>query len=251
MSPPPPRTPPLLEIAVDTLDDALAAAAAGADRLELCTDLASHGLSAGRALLVAVKRQTSTPVAAMVRPRAGDFLAPPDVAAAARRDAASLAGADALVFGFLTPDRHIDVPLTRDLVGIASATGQHTQTVFHRAFDLVPDPLDALDLLASLGVTRVLTSGMSPAAAAHAMALGPPPPVPDALDARLDRLRRLIDHARGRIEIIPCGTVRASNAKRFITATGATQLHSACRENGTARLDRPQLAALVATLMSV
>lgn len=237
---------PIVEIAVDNLPDALAAADAGADRVELCTSLASHGLSASTRLLADFRIASTVGVAAMVRPRSGGFVPSPSDHVLAPRQAESLlaAGADGIVFGFLTPSNTVDVELCGRLVRVAGAA----DTVFHRAFDLIEDPYAALDQLIELGVKRILTAGMSPETAAHALGLPCGPYIPDSIDARLLAIRRYIDRAKGRIEIIPCGGVRAENAPRFLAETGAKQLHSACRVNGAEQMDRDQVRELVAVI---
>jgi copper homeostasis protein len=239
---------PIVEIAVDTLADALAAAEAGADRVELSTELACHGLTASPRTLAEFRMASTLPVAALVRPRAGDFVPSPSDHVLAPRQAEALlaAGADAIVFGFLRPDNSVDTDLCARLVRVAGAA----ETVFHRAFDLVPDPLAAIDQLVDLGVRRILTAGHSPTHAAHVLGLPADPYTPDSLDIRFLALRRYAEHAEGRIEILPCGGVRAENAVRFITETGATQLHSACRAPGGASLDRSQLTELMSAVRS-
>lgn len=240
---------PLIEIAVDSLPDALAAADAGANRLELCTDLASHGVSALPRTLADFRVASMIPVAAMVRPRGGDFVASPSDHFLAPRQTEALlaAGADAIVFGFLTPDRRVDVELCRRMVRTAGGI----PTVFHRAFDLIDHPFDALDQLIDLGVKRVLTAGMSPPTAAHALGLPCGPYIPDSFDGRLLALRRYADRAAGRIEILPCGGVRAENVQRFISEAGASQVHSACRAPGADRVDAQQVRDLVGAVRAM
>src|SRR5688572_5707958 len=156
---------PIVEIAVDNLPDALAAHGAGADRIELCSDLASQGLTASTRVLADFRVASTLPVAVMIRPRAGGFVPSPSDHFLAPRQAEALlaAGADAIVFGFLTPEHSIDLELCARLVKIAGSA----ETVFHRAFDLIENPTDALDQLRDLGVNRILTAGMSPENAAH------------------------------------------------------------------------------------
>jgi copper homeostasis protein len=120
--------------------------------------------------------------------------------------------------------------------------------VFHRAFDLIEQPFDALDQLIDLGVKRILTAGMSPPTATHALGLPCGPYIPDSIDGRLLAMRRYNDRAAGRIEIIPCGGIRAANANRFIAETGAVQIHSACRSPDADHLDANQVRDLVTTV---
>ena len=91
-------------------------------------------------------------------------------------------GADGVVFGILNADGTIDVRRTQAL----RARIGSRQAVFHRAFDVTPDPFRALDQLIELGITRVLTSGQKNAAPQGA-----------------DLIRQLIEHADGRIEVLP------------------------------------------------
>ncbi len=89
---------------------------------------------------------------AMVRPRAGGFCYSEEDFAVMRRDAALLLehGADGIVFGMLHADGSVDTKRCAEMVAIAG----DRQTVFHRAFDVVADPLRAIDELVDLGFTR-------------------------------------------------------------------------------------------------
>lgn len=245
----PPTPPPIVEIAVDNLPDALAAHGAGADRIELCTDLAAQGLSASTRALADFRVASNIPIAAMIRPRAGNFIPSPCDHVLAPRQAQALlaAGADGIVFGFLTPKHTVDVKLCARLVEVAGAA----DTVFHRAFDLIEDPLAAIDQLIQLGVKRILTAGMSPETAAHSLGLPCGPYIPDSFEARLLAIRRYIDRASGRIQIIPCGGIRANNVAQVLADTGATQLHSACRVAGADRLDKTQVRDLITAVKGV
>lgn len=239
----------IIEIAVDSYEDALRAHRAGADRLELCSALETQGLSALPRLVAEIRRASAIPIAAMVRPRVGHFVPSPSDQFLAPRQAESLlaAGADGIVFGFVHPDGSVHRDMTRRMVAI---TGAATPVV-HRSFDLAPDPLRAIDELVDLGVRRILTAGMSPAATAWAMGIAPTdasPPPPDSLETRLARLRSYVERARGRIEILPCGGVRAGNAARFLAETGAAQLHSAARSAGAPGVDAGQVASLTAAV---
>lgn len=205
----------LLEIAVDSVADALAAADAGADRIELCSRLDLDGLTPTPAMIEAVKRATRVPVMAMIRPLPGDFTCDDAELAVMlmQIDQAAAAGADGFVFGVILPGRAIDEPKTRQLVERSG----NKQTVFHRAIDHVANLHDSLDTLIRLGLTRVLTSGGAPIAWS---------------EAGIGTLARLVAQAGTTIEILPGGGVRAGNAQWIIHRTGCTQLHSSCRETG-------------------
>lgn len=227
-----------LEIAVESVSEAVAARNAGANRLELCAALDVGGLTPSISMLGEVVRAAGIPVLAMIRPRPGGFVYSPVELAVMRADssAALAAGACGVVFGALRPDFTLDVDACRALAEHARAAhgGGAIQLVFHRAFDLLPDPFSALEQLVELGVTRILTSGGQPSSATR--------------DAR-ERLTKLITLAAGRIEILPAGGVRAENVAELVRAAGCTQIHAACR---AARVDPslPAAAPLAAAFTS-
>ena len=196
----------LLEICCGSGEDAIEAAAAGADRVELCSGLFLGGLTPSLGSLLEVKQQTNIPVMAMCRPRQAGFCYSVTEFAVMERDADSLLehGADGIVFGILREDGTVDIQRTRLLRQRVGAR----QAVFHRAFDVTPDPLRALEELADLGITRVLTSGQKNSA-----------PEGAAL------IRELIERAHGRIEVLPGAGITVQNVRQLVQATGCTQVH--------------------------
>src|SRR5262245_26401911 len=146
-----------VELAVESLAAARAAAAGGAHRIELCADLSVGGLTPSGDLTRSVLGEVDIPVFAMVRLRASDFIYSArelaDMCATVGR--LSALGVHGVVAGALTNGNEIDVAATMALL---SAAGNLPLT-FHRAFDRAADQSAALEQLAELGVTRVLTSG--------------------------------------------------------------------------------------------
>lgn len=147
----------LLEICCGSLEDALEAEAGGADRVELCSSLFFGGLTPSFGTIAEAKRRLRIPAIVMIRPRGGGFCYTELEFAAMAADAEAAVAQDVagLVFGILTPDGAVDRVRTRRLREIAG----RRDAVFHRAFDVTPDPFRALDELVDLGITRVLTSG--------------------------------------------------------------------------------------------
>ena len=117
----------LIEAAVETLDDALAAIAGGADRLELCADLDAGGTTPARALVAEVLAQVSVPVLVMIRPRAGDFVYSRAELDRMRDDLAVAIelGASGIVLGALDSSGGVDVPATRELIAAAAGRRRH------------------------------------------------------------------------------------------------------------------------------
>jgi len=237
-----------LEIAVDCRADAIAAAAAGADRLELCADLAAHGYTPDLELVQAASEIRGVISLAMVRPRG---MGPGSAGAAGfvygREEWSGVmsetqrvleAGAEGVVFGCLDADGSLNLGQVRELVALARGA----QTVFHRAIDLTADPVHATRQLAELGVSRVLSAGMSFAGTATelgarcgsmpARAAAPWQQGGDGWARRLERLGELVRGVGTKIQILPGGGVRASNAAEVLRETGCTQVHSSGRVGG-------------------
>jgi len=196
----------LIEICCGSLDDAFVAEKVGADRIELNSCLLQGGLTPSLGTLIEVKERVKIPVVAMVRPRGAGFCYTDAEIDVMMRDAEIFVnhGADGIVFGFLNADGTIDLKNTEKMVKIIGSK----EVVFHRAFDVVPDPFKALDQLIELGVTRVLTSGQEPTVYEGAPLIA-----------------ELIKYAKGRIQILPGGGITLRNVKDVIRDTGADQIH--------------------------
>jgi copper homeostasis protein len=209
----------LIEAAVETLESALAAERAGANRIELCANLAAGGTTPDRGLIAAVAERTRIPVFVMVRPRGGRFVYSNDDIASMCRDieCAQRIGIAGIVTGALTLHDQLDVQHTRMLIDAAAGL----PVTFHRAFDIVADPLSALEQLIDLGVSRVLTSGAAPTAAEG-----------------VDAIAALVNKARGRITIVAGGGIREHNARDVIARSGVREIH-------TRFIDEPHMRGLV------
>lgn len=196
----------LIEVCCGSTDDAIEAAKGGAGRVELNSSLFFGGLTPSLGSVIEAKKRLSIPVIAMIRPRGGGFCYTETEMAVMEHDArlAVEHGVDGLVFGILHENGTTDVDRCRKIVELAG----ERQAVFHRAFDVTPDPLEALDQLIELGFKRILTSGQQKT-------------VPEGADL----IKKLIDHADDRIEILPGGGVRPHNIRQIIEQTGATQVH--------------------------
>jgi len=207
-----PRKRVLIEVAVETVEGAITAQQAGADRIELCTGLELAGLTPSIGLIREVRRSVNIPVVVLVRPRPGNFVCTRAEFEVIRRDmdAALAEGASAVAVGCLTKGRKIDIERSGLL---AEQAGQH-RAVFHRAFDLLRDPLAGLFTLIELNFARVLTSGGAPTAIEG-----------------IDVISSLIDAANGQIEVLPGGGIRPENAAKLIKRTGCAQIHGSFSES--------------------
>ena len=200
----------LIEVCCGSADDVIQAKLAGADRVELNSDLFHGGLTPTLGSFLVARRETGLPIMTMIRPREGGFCYTETEFAVCLEDARALlsAGADGLVFGFLREDGRLNFERTRRLAELALEAGR--EAVFHRAIDVVPDWREAIDQLAELSVTRVLTSGQEP-----------------DVSYGTDTVREMIAYARGRIQILPGAGITLRNAARIVRETGAEQIHVA------------------------
>jgi copper homeostasis protein len=199
----------LIEAAVESLDDALDAVDGGADRLELCANLAEGGTTPSEDLIAEVVERVGIPVFVMIRPRAGSFVYSTSELDEMRRsiDRAAELEVDGFVFGVLNSSNRIDTIRAQSLVDAAG----DLPVTFHRAFDRVSDRIDALDTLVDLGIARVLTSGGAATAAEG-----------------LSSLRELVETAGDDIVILAGGGVRSQNVVEIVDETGVSEVHARC-----------------------
>ncbi len=195
-----------VEAAIDSVADAERAVREGATRLEVCGNLGAGGLTPSADLLEGCLA-LGVPCIAMVRPRDGNFLYDDTEFAQMCGDAKRLlaAGAHGIVFGSLRDDGSINSHHVAALISIAG----NTDTVFHRAFDHTPSATAAFDTLLACGVRRILTSGHAPTATEGVV-----------------EIAALVRHSRGRIGILPGGTVRGSNVRELVSLTGVAEVHA-------------------------
>ena len=201
----------MLEVAVFNIESAIAAEAAGANRLELCENPNEGGTTPSYGTLSVVSSTISIPVFPIIRPRGGDFLysrAEFDVMKNDIRLCKEL-GFAGVVIGLLLPDGSIDKERTKELVQLASPMA----VTFHRAFDRCNDPIRGLYDIIETGCKRILTSGQVPSA-------------PDALDL----LQTLVKEAGDNIIIMPGSGVRGNNIATIKTVTNAKEFHSSARK---------------------
>lgn len=202
----------IIEICCGSYEDCLNASKGGATRVELNSALHLGGLTPSIASLRLTKQKTSLKVICMVRPRGAGFCYREDEFEVMKEDAKLLMenGADGLAFGFLKEDASIDLEKTKALIDIVKS--YDGEVVFHRAFDCVKDPYQAIETLIDLGVDRVLTSGLEPKAM-------------DGI-ALIKDLQIKYGH---RIEILAGSGMNATNAKEMMDTTGIYQVHSSCK----------------------
>lgn len=146
-----------IEACIGTLQSGIEAEKGGANRVELCDNLAEGGTTPSAALIQMTKEKLQIPAAVMIRPRHGDFLYSDLEFEIMKKDIefCKSVGVEAVVFGLLTPEGNIDCERTKKLV----ETAGNMQVCFHRALDLSNDYLKAIEQIIDCGCHRILTSG--------------------------------------------------------------------------------------------
>jgi copper homeostasis protein len=197
----------ILEICVESLDHAVAAERGGADRLELCSDLPSGGVTPSPELMQAARRQVNIPIHVLIRPRAGDFCYSEGEFEIMRHEieAAKRFGMNGIVLGILNGNNQVDIERTRSLVEASCPL----PVTFHRAFDASQNLQTALEDVIQTGASRILTSGGEPTAT-----LG------------LSTLAALTQAAGDRILIMACGAINADNVAGIARTTRAREFHT-------------------------
>ena len=152
----------IVEICANSFESAMAAQSGGADRIELCTQLAVGGLTPSHHLIKKVVSELSIPIHVLIRPRKGNFCYSKEELNIMKNDIefCKNLGCSGVVSGVLESDLTIDLFATKQLVEAANGL----DFTFHRAFDCVKDPLVSLENLIDLKIKRVLSSGLRPSA---------------------------------------------------------------------------------------
>jgi len=200
--------PKAIEICVENTDGLVAAQNAGADRAELCASLVEGGLTPSYGMVREAQRVAKIPFFVMVRPRGGDFLYSEIEFNSMLEDVKAFRdmGVEGIVAGCLTADGRIDVGRMKAIVEAA----RPMKVTCHRAFDMTRDHVEAIEALVEAGVDRVLTSGR------HETGV-----------EGIDVLRETVAAARGRIVIMGCGALDATNIAKVLDSTHVDEVHFA------------------------
>ena len=195
-----------LEVCATSVASCIAAEKGGAHRIELCAGLADGGITPSPGFVRQALTKCSLPIFPIIRPRGGDFLYDDDEIEEMECDIRTFGkmGVAGFVFGILTPDGEPDLEANARM--LKAANGR--PCTFHRAFDMVLDPMDALEKVVRLGFARILTSGGRNS----------------ALEG-VHLLRELTLAARERIIIMAGAGIRPDNALEVVQKSGVTALH--------------------------
>lgn len=201
------------EVCANSVESCLAAQNGRANRVELCAGIPEGGTTPSYGdIIVAREVLTKTKLHVIIRPRGGDFLYSPIEQRIMLKDIdnARQLEADGVVFGCLTAEGDVDIPLMKQLMEVA----QGMSVTFHRAFDVCRNPQKALEDIINLGCDRILTSGQMPTA-----------------EQGIPLLKELQQQAAGRITLLAGCGVNENNIAHIARETGIHEFHFSAREN--------------------
>ncbi|HEY1024969.1 MAG TPA: copper homeostasis protein CutC [Sphingobacteriaceae bacterium] len=199
-----------LEVIAFNIESCATIEQSGAHRIELCDNSAEGGTTPSFGLVKRAREIVSIDLFPIIRPRGGDFCYSEHEFEIMQRDieVCENIGCDGIVTGMLKTNGTVDTDRTKKLVDLAYPL----EVTFHRAFDRVRDPFEALEEVIDCGCTRILTSGLYPSASEGK-----------------EVIKQLIRQADGRIVIMPGSGIRASNILELARYTGAQEFHMSAR----------------------
>lgn len=214
-----------LEIACFNLESAIIAQANGADRVEFCTGIEVGGTTPDFEIVKQARENLSIDLYVMIRPKGGDFVYTDDEFQQMQTDIIALKkrNADGFVFGILKEDNTIHIEQNKILVDLANPL----PCTFHRAFDELVNPFQALEQVIDCGFKTILTSGQA-----------------QNVTEGMNRLAELVNAAKGRITIMPGGGLRSSNIETIQENTQAIFYHSSAITDGGETATATEVQAL-------
>ena len=194
------------EACVESFEKSLEAQNNGANRIELCENLAVGGTTPSYGTVKICLEKLNIPIFPMIRARGGNFVYSKEEIEIMKEDIKAFKdlGVKGVVFGFLTSDNKIDLELTKELVDLAYPM----EVTFHKAIDEIVNPLDYIDDLVNIGIKRILTSGGKAT----------------ALEGK-DLINEMIKKSNGRLKVVVAGKVRKENLNELSNLICANEFH--------------------------
>ena len=197
----------ILEACVETYEEAIKAEKNGAHRIELCSHLDLDGLTPEKHLIKQVIEKMNISVKVMIRPRVGDFIYSADELSTMKDTAqfCKQVGAQGVVFGILDKKNMLHNQQIEMLAELAFPL----EVTIHKAIDQTPDPVASLKALLRIeNVFSVLTSGGAATASEGK-----------------DVIKRMLQAAKGKINIIAAGSITKENLADIHQLIGAREYH--------------------------
>lgn len=201
----------IVEVVCSNLESVTNASVAGAHRIELCCALSVGGLTPSLAFVESAVKIFPTGVFVLVRPREGNFVYNTEEFRQMLRDISLIksAGAAGIVSGILTATNKIDRERTTLLIEAASPL----PFTFHRAFDLISDPISGLETLKEIGAKRVLTSGQK-----------------NTAEEGMELIKKLRVISNNDPIILAGSGINPNNAQLIVNYTGVSEIHFSAKK---------------------
>lgn len=226
----------VLEVCANSFQSAKNAQTAGADRIELCSELAVGGITPSHALLKKISEELTIPTNVLIRPRSGNFCYSNDEFELMKENIklCKELGVNGIVSGVLNTDNSIDILRTKELIELSKPLS----FTFHRAFDCVKNPRESLQILIDLGVDRILTSGLQE----------------KAIDG-INLLVELQEIAKDKLTILAGSGINTKNAKQFKNVA-LKEIHSSAsktieQKSKASLFDSPQTVSDIETIKEI
>lgn len=201
-----------LEICAFNIKDCIDISKFDISRIELCTNKKKGGLTPSKNSIIK-SLKLNIPIHPIIRPRGGNFLYNETEL---RQMIESIKfckniGCHGVVFGILDKKNKINIKMCKKLKTFCG----NMSTTFHRAFDEIADPFDALESIIDLKFDRILTSGQKKNA-----------------KEGIKLITQLAERSKNRISIMPGSGIRSSNIDLFLKNKNINEIHTSSYSDG-------------------
>ncbi len=200
----------VIEICCSSISSVKNAINYGANRIELCQDLLNDGITPSERLLNSAIKISTKPINVLIRPRIGDFFYSSEEIKLIEYEIKQIKSLpiNGIVIGILNRENDLPINVLKKLVQIIKPL----DLTFHRAFDIVNNPIKSMNKLIEIGFDRILTSGQS-----------------DTAEKGLKMLLELKEKANGKISIMPGGGINENNCHIFLK-NGFNEIHLSAKK---------------------
>ena len=200
----------VIEICCSSISSVKNAINYGANRIELCQDLLNDGITPSERLLNSAIKISTKPINVLIRPRIGDFFYNSEEIKLIEYEIKQIKSLpiNGIVIGILNRENDLPINVLKKLVQIIKPL----DLTFHRAFDIVNNPIKSMNKLIEIGFDRILTSGQS-----------------NTAEKGLKMLLELKEKANGKISIMPGGGINENNCHIFLK-NGFNEIHLSAKK---------------------
>jgi len=201
-----------LEICAFNIKDCIDISKFDISRIELCTNKKKGGLTPSKNSIIK-SLKLNIPIHPIIRPRGGNFLYNKTEL---RQMIESIKfckniGCHGVVFGILDKKNKINIKMCKKLKTFCG----NMSTTFHRAFDEIADPFNALESIIDLKFDRILTSGQKKNA-----------------KQGIKLITQLAERSKNRISIMPGSGIRSNNIDLFLKNKNINEIHTSSYSDG-------------------